>query len=277
MIAFFLGPHASYTHSAAKLLSKDDDDLIPLPTILKVFEMVGMDSFGIVPLENSIFGSVSETFDALALFPDLEITSEALIEIDHCLATNRNHPISYIKKVISHPQALGQCSQWISEKLGDVQLVESSSTARAALDVSNSDSDGVAAICSKDCAEKYNLFVLEDSIQNFNTNMTRFVKIRLKNTNCTPKDKSIKTLISFTVNHDQPGELSLALLELNKVQLTRIDSRPNQKKHWEYIFYIEMIGDANDPHISTILRNIKKVTQSITIHGSFWLVNPRQG
>ena len=271
MVAYYLGPPASYTHTAAQILAKEQD-LIAAQTISRVFESISQDHVGIVPLENSIFGSVLETIDALLLFPHLEITCETTIPINHCIATINNSRISQITKIISHPQALGQCSNWISKLDKCVERVESSSTARAASQLYKyqSDSDGVmAAICSKECANFYGLCILEESIQNSRENMTRFIKVQCKNiSNSWIQNRTYKTLISFTVDHEKPGALSGALLALN-LQLTRIDSRPSHRKPWEYIFYIEMIGNSKEEILLKSLINVQKVTESFILHGSF--------
>ena len=155
MVAYFLGPLLSYTHTASKKL-ENQENLVAVPTITRVFEMISDDDIGIIPLENSTFGSVLETIDSLPLFPNIWICSETTISINHCIATTRIAKTSEITKIISHPQAIGQCNKWITDNLNkDIERIESSSTARAAVDVIKyqSDSDGiVAVICSKECA-----------------------------------------------------------------------------------------------------------------------------
>lgn len=273
MVAYYLGPPLSYTHSAAQTLAREEK-LIASPTITHVFQMISSDDdIGIIPLENSTFGSVLETIDALPLFPDLRISSETTLSINHCIATARPAKTSEITIIISHPQALGQCSNWINMNLiKDIERVESSSTAKAAMTVakSHSDPDIIAAICSKACADFYGLFILQDSIQNSSCNMTRFVKLQKQNSiNSSIHNGTNKTLISFTVDHNQPGALSKALLALNQIQLTRIDSRPSHRNPWEYIFYIEMIGHHEDDLLSKALLQVKNATDSYTFHGSF--------
>lgn len=273
MVAYFLGPILSYTHTAANILA-NEQNLVAVPTIYRVFEMISDNDIGIIPLENSTFGSVLETIDTLPLFPEIQICYEATISISHCIATIRIAKVSEITKIISHPQAIGQCSQWIAHNLNkDIERIESSSTARAASDLKKyqAESNGiVAVICSKDCANHFGLFVLEESIQNSSNNMTRFVQIQPKVKVCSRiHDGSYKTLISFTVDHDQPGSLSKAFLALNRVQLTRIDSRPSNRNPWEYIFYIEMIGHAQVAPLSDALSAVKNVTESFVLHGSF--------
>jgi chorismate mutase/prephenate dehydratase len=273
MSVYFLGPSLSYTHTAAKLLAKEEN-LTPAPTISSVFDFISGEDIGIIPLENSIFGSVLETIDCLALFPDIKICAEATISVNHCIATMNACEKHEITIIISHPQAIGQCSRWIDENLTqDIQRIESSSTARAALELEKYQSDSndvVAVICSKDCATFHNLVILEEAIQNSSNNMTRFIRVQIqKNIPKPVVPLSYKTLISFSVDHDQPGALSKALLTLNTVQLTRIDSRPSHKKSWEYIFYIEMIGHANMEPLLDALSNVKNVTKSFIYHGSF--------
>ncbi len=271
MIAYFLGPPLSHTHTAAKILAKAEN-LTPAQTIRSVFEMISGEDVGIIPLENSIFGSVLETIDCLPLYPDIKICAETSISINHCIATTHVCKLKEITKIISHPQAIGQCSKWITDNLHeDIERIESSSTARAASDLEKYQSDSndvIAVICSKECAKYYKLVILEESIQNSSNNKTRFIKIQIHNV---PPilPISYKTLISFSVDHDQPGALSKALLALNKVQLTRIDSRPSHKKSWEYIFYIEMIGHANTEPLLDAVSNLRNVTKFFISHGSF--------
>jgi len=222
----------------------------------------GKSDYTILPVENSIQGSVSESYDALY---DTKLTAigEAYQKIEHCLLGTST--IDKIKTVYSHPQALGQCSDFIQKK--SFKTIPTYDTAGSAGIIKKVNQDDVACIASKNAAEIYNLNIIEEGISNNLSNYTRFLILSNKSTNETEKDK---TSIIFSIKHE-----SGALYEIikkfyqNNVNLTKIESRPKKETSWEYNFYVDFEGHQNNSKISELLNELKAETLFMKILGSY--------
>ncbi|MBW9222316.1 prephenate dehydratase [Methanothermococcus sp. SCGC AD-155-C09] len=264
---YCLGPNGSYSEMAAKVFSKiiGDNDILCCNSIYEVFQCLedseGHSSCGVVPSENSIEGSVSLTQDLLLEFHDkIRIYGELDININHCLI---GYNKDKIKKIYSHPQALAQCRKYI-KKYG-WEAIPVSSTAKAVELAYNTKNEEVGAIASKEAAKLYNLKILEESIQDYKNNTTRFLLIGKYNLNLIKSlkpnyDKSTNELIKSTIIvkliENKPGALYEILREFNRynVNLTRIESRPSKEEIGNYLFYIDYITPSNEKDLISALK-----------------------
>lgn len=258
MNIFTLGPIGSYCH---QLTQKLFSELTPTfaPTIAEVFEAVNnsKNSFGIVPLENIIEGSVTETLECLVEL-DLKIYDIVTLNINHSLCSKTKN----FKKIISHPQALAQCRNYLKKNYKKISP-ESTTSTSAACQIAAENQD-YAAIASEFTANIYNLEVITSNISNVANNQTKFAIICKQ-----PNSKTaLSTLAILTpTNQDEPGLLIKMLFPFqeNQVNLTKIESRPNQKNFNEYIFFIEFEGDARQARARKILTYLEKDLQICTI------------
>jgi len=247
---YCLGPRGSYSEIAAKVFSKilGENNIVCCNSIYDVFQYLEGskgNTYGVVPSENSIEGSVSLTQDLLLEFyPKIRIYGELDININHCLVGYNREKI---KRVYSHPQALAQCRKYI-KKYG-WEVVPVSSTAKAVKLVRSMGSEEVGAIASKEAARLYNLKVLEEGIQDYKNNTTRFILIGKKGLKLNLKGEGMKkSTVILKLIEDRPGALYEILKVFNdfKVNLTRIESRPSKEELGNYIFYIDYITPKNE-------------------------------
>ncbi|AXI24965.1 prephenate dehydratase [Methanofervidicoccus sp. A16] len=255
---YCLGPKGSYSEMAAKIFSKilGKNTIVCCNSIYDVFQALENsenDAYGVVPSENSIEGSVSLTQDLLLEFYDkIRIYGELDININHCLVGYNKEKI---KRVYSHPQALAQCRKYI--KKHGWEVVPVSSTAKAVKLVRSLGSEEVGAIASKEAAKLYNLKVLEEGIQDYRNNTTRFILIGRKGSKLELKgDETKKSTVIVKLIEDRPGALYEILKVFNdfKVNLTRIESRPSKEELGNYIFYIDYITPDNEEDLIEALK-----------------------
>ena len=269
----YLGPQASFTEMAKDEFCKRFNISAyptPLQTIRQVVEYVddNPDSLGVLAVENSIEGAVRESMDNLMVTknPNIKILSECYLPINHCLLA-RTTEFSSITGVISHPQALAQCQDFIHNELPfNVNIIEAASTAEAAKSLQNYNLT-YAAIGSKKTAETYNLNILRENINDDKTNQTRFVLIGDFETEETGLDK---TSLAFSTEN-KPGAL-LNVLEIfmeNHINLSYIASRPSKHKFGEYIFIVNFDGHIHEPKIMNTIQKIKEKTTYIRYLGSY--------
>jgi len=266
----FLGPIASFSYEAAlRLFLKAT--LSPVETIPLVFSSVDSSKaeFGIVPLENSIDGSISPVLDALTV-TKLVIVAEYYLDVKQCFLSNEKD-ISKINKIFSHPQGFAQCRTWIAKNFPKAELIECSSTARAAERASKEKFCG--AIASESCAKEFLIKLVNKGIQDLDGNKTRFVVISKPENSSKfvlPKNAKFKTSILFSVK-DKPGSLFDALKAFKEfnVNMTKIESRPSKKNAWEYVFFIDLDGKVTDPPLSNALKEIEKHCEYVKILGSY--------
>lgn len=255
----FLGPEGTFTHHAVKRHFGASAPALPCGSIAAVFTEVerGAAEFGVVPIENSSEGVVSHTLDSFVESP-LEIHGEVAVTVDHCLVARTGVGEGAIERVYSHPQALAQCKAWLGRNLSRAQLVECSSTAEAARRAAE-DPTG-AAIASELAARLSGLAVLRQSLQDSAHNVTRFLVIGRgespwRQPGAEPKDDRTTVLL---VLGDRPGDLFEALRPLSeeKINLTRIESRPARTRAWEYVFFLDLEGHRAEPRIARALERV---------------------
>lgn len=263
-IIAYLGPEATFTHIAALKRFGASVNYVACDSITEVYNEVEADraDYGVVPIENSTEGAVNHTLD-MFVDSDLKICAEGLLPIEHNLLSKGKK--SSIKKVYSNPQVLGQCRLWLESNLPGVELVSTSSTTKAAQ--LSSKTKAAAAIASKLAAVKYNLKIAAKSIEDSPHNYTRFLIIGKPETEPT---KSDKTSIMFSVK-DRVGALHdmLVPFKKNKVNLTKIESRPSKKKAWDYYFFVDFMGHYKDPKIKKALKQLEKQCKFLKVLGSY--------
>jgi chorismate mutase/prephenate dehydratase len=261
----FLGPQATYTHVAAMRQFGLSAQLVPLKSIPSIFDEVsrGRASYGVVPVENSNEGVVSHTLD-MFMSSDLKVIAEILLPVSHDLL-NLSGQTSDIRKVISHPQAIGQCRDWLEENLPDTPLVDAASTANAAQQAAEDAS--VAAIASESAASLYGLRVVKHSIEDNPNNFTRFLVIGTEIQGASGNDK---TSVMFSVK-DKAGVLYHMLEPFSKrgINLAKIESRPMKGKAWEYIFFLDMVGHVDEARIAEALEELRTHCQFLKVLGSY--------
>ncbi len=262
-IAYF-GPEATFTHQAAIQKFGSSLRYAPQKTIADVFAEVskGRADYGVVPVENSTEGVVTHTLDML-VDSDLKIVAQIVMRIQHCLLSNCRK--DQIKKLFSHPQALAQCRLWVQNNLPHVEIVETSSTTRAA-ELAASEANS-AAIASALAAEKYKLRVLEADIQDNVENATRFLVLGHQ---CSPPTGRDRTSLLFGIT-DRVGALHSALSCFRRynINLTKIESRPSKRKAWEYYFFVDCDGHINDKPVAHALRLLERQCNFVKVLGSY--------
>jgi chorismate mutase/prephenate dehydratase len=238
----------------------------PYKTLKRTFESVENRTvdYGIVPAENSLEGTVNETYDLL-LESSLRICGECKLRIDHCLMALPSTQIQQLRVVYSHPQALAQCSRFL-ETL-HVRIEPTYDTAGSAKLITDSKLENAAAIASPKAAQIYGLNILEKRIANLEDNFTRFYVIGQEDTAPTGFDK---TTVVFATKHT-PGSLYRALRELaiRQINLTKIESRPMRTTPWEYRFFVEFEGHQKDTNAAEAIDALRKSTTFLKVLGSY--------
>lgn len=240
--------------------------LLPAKSFQTVFETLesGKANFAVVPIENSIEGSINETYDLL-LKTSMVVCGEIYQRIRHCLIANPGTSNSEITAAYSHPQALAQCRAYLQKK--GLEAIPTYDTAGAVKLVKQEKMMQAAAIASKRAANLYGMRILEESIEDKKNNYTRFLILSKVQSKPTGHDG---TSIIFSVRHT-PGALYDILKEFAKrrINLTKIESRPTKEVPWEYNFYVDFEGHSHDKEIRELINAVKKKTLFIKILGSY--------
>lgn len=264
----YLGPVGTYTEEAA--LSYDPHaDLQPFPTIAAVGLAVssGVTDEGVVPIENSLEGSVTYTLDLLIRQSDLAIYKEIVLPIEHYLMARSSTRAPDIQVIYSHPQALAQCRIFLERCFPQALQTASLSTVAAVTDMQASDVPA-AAIAPKRAAELHQVEIIGQNIQDNPNNVTRFVVLSPRDHPPTGKDK---TSICFSFAQDAPGVLYQALGEFAKrnINLAKIESRPTKESLGQYIFLIDCHGHREDPLLKEALDALARRVSVLKVLGSY--------
>jgi chorismate mutase/prephenate dehydratase len=265
MTIAYLGPEATFTHQAAIRRFGSSLRYASQKTIADVFTEVAKNraDYGVVPVENSTEGVVTHTLD-MFVDSDLKIVSQIVLPIQYCLA-GTGGGLKTIKRLHVHPQALGQCRRWVQQNLPNVEILEASSNARsgelAAKDKSAAAVTGILA------AEKYGLQILEQDIQDNAANATRFLVLGRQ---CSPPAGDDRTSLMVSVS-DKVGALheAIAAFRRFKINLTKIESRPSKRKAWEYFFFIDCDGHAQDKKVAKAIDHLGGHCNFVKILGSY--------
>ncbi len=264
-----MGPDGTFSHQAAREYG-GDRPMREYSTIYSVIKAVidGEVSEGIVPIENSIEGSINVTLDMLAAQPELYISAEHTLRIAQNLLVKPGTRREDIRVIASHPQAIGQCAHMLNTEFSGVSVESADSTAAAARRVMQSEDGSVACIGAKSSAEIYGLDILMEDCSDVRTNATRFVVIsKNQSTEVTENDKSS---VAFMLEN-RPGALFDALEDFkhDSINMIRIESRPSKLSMGKYIFFIDIDGNIDDPTIYFALDKLKKNTLWYKFLGSY--------
>ena len=258
-----LGPEGSYSDKAARLWQPEADLAYysDFEDVLRAVEAGDVD-VGIVPLENSLEGAIGLTMDLLLRMP-LRIRGEVNLPIRHCLVGRGE---GEIKVILSHPQPLAQCRQYIKLHYPKAEIRSTGSTSHAARLAQ--EFPEMAAIASADAAERYDLKILAKDIQDGSENITRFAIVGKEMETATGRDK---TSLAIYLDRDRPGALCSILQEfaIRGINLTRIESRPSRRGLGDYYFFIDLVGHISDPTIKDALAIIKDKAAMVRVLGSY--------
>jgi chorismate mutase/prephenate dehydratase len=264
MTIAYLGPEATFTHQAAIRRFGSSLRYSAQKTVADVFSEVTKNraDFGVVPVENSTEGVVTHTLD-MFVDSDLKIVAQIILPIQHCLVSNYKR--DQIKKLYSHPQTLGQCRGWIQVHLPVPEIIETSSNARSA-ELAAKEKNS-AAITGTLAAERYGLRILESDIQDNSANATRFLVLGRQ---CSPPTGRDRTSIMLSISHEV-GALHKALAAFRrfKLNMTKIESRPNKRKAWEYYFFVDCEGHKDDRKVARAIEELQKHCNFAKVLGSY--------
>ncbi len=262
----FLGPEGTFTHLAARHQFGGSSQALPQGTIRAVFEAVERTraDYGVVPVENATEGAVDSTLDAFLDSP-LRICAEILLPVDQALLLRPGLDLGGVRRVYSHPHALGQCRRWLETHLPQADRIEAPSTSEAAR-LAREDAEG-AAVASELAAELFGLRVAETKIQDLAANATRFLVLGPKSAEPTGRDRT--TLLAMA--QDGPGALLRLLEPLARrgLNLSRIQSRPPRRKLWEYAFFLDVEGHCEEPLMAEALVELQSACASLKLLGSY--------
>jgi chorismate mutase/prephenate dehydratase len=260
-----LGPAGTYSQSAAIKHFGHEIENIFVETLEDVFRLVGNNQihYGVVPVENSTEGGISNTLDCLLTTP-LSIVGEITLRVSHALL-GKTKNTELIRTILGHEQALAQCRLWLDRHLPTQQRVAVSSNAEAARQAS--ENVDCVAVAGKDVAEIYELEIISQGIEDQSNNSTRFFVISDEAVSPSGRDK-ISLLFS---SRNQAGSLHhlLAPLSNNGISMTRIESRPSRTGLWEYIFFVDVEGHVNDENVRKALTSIEEEAALFKILGCY--------
>ena len=268
----FLGPVGTYSETAALMYKKDEHTLIPEANITEVLSGIENELYdeGILPIENSRIGTIIEVIDYLIKSKSLYINHELLLPIEACLISKKKTTkLNEIKEIISKPEAIGQCNQWISERLRKDIVIKGYPSTAEAVESLKGLPDYVAAIGPERSAIINKNHIIKKGIQDYKNNTTKFVVISKKENKPTGKDK---TTIAFDFKiSDKAGLLFTALQCFSKrdINLQKIESRPKGTQIGDYIFIIDFDGHVNDKKITEALSELSKTTSFLRVLGSY--------
>jgi prephenate dehydratase len=262
----FQGELGAYSEAAALAYFGGDSQVIPCETFDLVFAAVEdcRTDFGLIPIENSLAGSIHRNYDLL-LRNNLWITGETYLRVQHCLIGLPGASKSQIREVISHPQALAQCEGYLRGLA--VKPTAAYDTAGAVRMIREQGNPSVAAIASRRAVDVYQMQILEENIEDNQANITRFLAVAK---NPVSHNGDAKTSIVFTL-HNTPGALyrAISVFALRDIDLTKIESRPVPGQPWEYLFYIDFIGSTNQAHVERALNNLGEYAEMLRTLGSY--------
>jgi prephenate dehydratase len=269
-VVAFQGEPGAYSEAAAYEHFGPDISSLPCDTFEKVFVSVSNENctYGLIPIENSLAGSIHRNYD-LMLRNDLKIISEYYLRVNHCLLALPDVKLEDIRRAHSHPQALAQCEANITQ-LGFEPVAERDTAGSARLIREKNDTQA-AALASQYAAKVYDLEILKENMEDNPANFTRFLALS-KQTRSQDEGKGseFKTSVAFTLEN-KPGALfkALGVFALRDIDLTKIESRPLVGRPWEYMFYIDFIGNSKSKSCSRALDHLEVIAPYLRVLGSY--------
>jgi prephenate dehydratase len=266
----YLGPPGTFSEEAvARCDLARGDEASPQPTFADAYRALrrGEVDGALLPIENSIEGSVGATLDLLVHEPGPLIRREVLLQVRQHLLARPGTRLEDVKRVLSHPQPIGQCSRFLREVLPGRSLEPAHSTADAARKVAGGEPDA-AAIGSSAAAERYGLVLLAESIQDVDENVTRFVLLAQADEAPTGRDR---TSIAFTLDRDRPGGLYEVLGEFARrgINLSKVESRPMKEALGHYVFFVDFERHRLEPDAAAALAGVRALVHRLYLLGSY--------
>jgi prephenate dehydratase len=267
----YQGEPGAYSEAAALQYGGPQAETLPCKSFEDVFDAVSRKkaTHGVVPLENSIGGTIHRNYDLL-LDHDLTISGEVELDVVHCLQALPGTKVSDVKTVYSHPQALAQCERYLKDLGANVEAVYD--TAGGAKLIAEKKLANAAALASRRAAEVFGLEVLQEAVQDFEFNITRFAII-----GGAPPPDANKTTIVFALP-STPGALfkALSVFALRDINLTKLESRPMRGRPWEYLFYVEVDAPRSDLGCARALTHLAEFARWTRVLGTYKGVERRQ-
>lgn len=270
MIIAYAGERGAFAELAAMEYFGKNCQNTAVSDFATVFESVanGSSDFGVIPIENSLAGSIHQNYDLL-LESDAEIVGEILLKVGHHLIANTNVKHEDLRSVFSHPQALAQCKNYL-RKHKKLQVVPFSNTAAAVKKIKDEKIEDAAAIASMQAAIDFNMNILDSNIEDHNSNVTRFLIISALTEKAPTDVKKVKTSIVFSTKNI-PGALfkCLAVFALRDINLYKIESRPTHGQGFQYLFYLDLEGDLRLESVRNAIGHLKELTVFYRFLGSY--------
>jgi prephenate dehydratase len=266
----YLGPPGTFSDEAVSRCDLAvDGEAVPFETFPEAYEaaLSGAVDAALLPIENSIEGSITTVLDLLVHRPGLRIRREVLLPVRQHLLARPGTRLEDVRRVLSHPQPLGQCARYLREKLPGAALEATRSTTDAAAKVASGE-PGAAAIASRAAAPRYGLAVLADAIQDTAENLTRFVLVAREDEAPTGADR---TSIAFTLDRDRPGGLYEVMGEFARrgLNLSKIESRPTRASMGHYIFFLDFEAHRRDAAGAEALAGVLARVDRLHLLGSY--------
>jgi prephenate dehydratase len=271
----YRGPPGTVSDEALTAAAPDAEP-VPLPTLRDVVLSVqeGRVERALAPVENALEGGVDPVLDALALeAPEVALIGEVVQPVSYCLAAGRELALDEITMVLSHPQALGQCKQWLAEHVPGAAVVPAASTADAVREVAQDGSGTHAAIGPRLAAARYGAVMLAEALEDDPGNATRFAWLsRVEAAPPPPETGPAKTILVFWgMGSGASGWLvsCLAVFAFAGLNLTRIESRPLRQGMGEYMFFLDLEGSTADAAVAGAVQGLKRHAEVVRVLGSF--------
>jgi prephenate dehydratase len=266
----YLGPAGTFSEEAvARCELARDAERVPCRSIAEAYEALasGAVELAVLPVENSIEGSVGTTLDLLVHRPGPRIRRELALRVHQHLLAPPGLRLEDVRRVLSHPQPFGQCARFLHERLPDAALEPRLSTADAAREVA-AGAPGAAAIGSRLAAERNGLALLAEDIQDSDENVTRFVLLAAEDEAPTGRDR---TSVAFTLDRDRPGGLHEVMGELARrgLNLSKVESRPMKSALGHYVFFVDFEAHRADPEAAAALSGVRQRVDRLLVFGSY--------
>ena len=262
----FQGVSGAYSEEAIRQFFGPEVESYPCRTFEHVFVAVeeGSAEYGMLPIENSLAGSVVQAYELL-MEHDLRVRAEVILRVRHKLMAAPDTELADLERVKSHPQALAQCERYLARR--DLHPVPNFDTAGSARELSEHPEPGTGVIASELAAELYGLEILDNNIEDLPFNYTRFFVLGLDDP---PRAQRSKTSLIFTTRHN-PGALydSLGEFAQRNINLTKIESRPRRNRPWQYLFYLDFEGHWQDPACEAALMGLLRRSSFVKLLGSY--------